>query len=120
MIRGETTAGELAARCTARRSNGTPCRAPAIRGGTVCQAHGGSAPQVQAKARIRIMMAADVVAARLITIATSKRTKHADAIAAARDLLNRAGIAPEREQTPQRSEGTVLWEEFVQIYRVRT
>lgn len=43
-------------RCTAHRSDGTPCQAPAIRGGTVCQAHGGSAPAVRRRAEIRRMV----------------------------------------------------------------
>lgn len=38
-------------RCTATSSStGTRCRAYAIKGGTVCRMHGGSAPQVKAKA----------------------------------------------------------------------
>lgn len=36
-----------ARRCSARRTNGEPCRAFAIVGGTVCRAHGGAAPQVR-------------------------------------------------------------------------
>lgn len=38
-------------RCAGRRTNGEPCGAYAINGGTVCYAHGGRAPQVIAKAR---------------------------------------------------------------------
>jgi hypothetical protein len=73
---------------------------------------------VIAAAKLRIALAADAVAARLLSIALSKKTKHADAIAASRDLLNRAGIAQERNAT-QRGDGTVLWEEFVAVYRRR-
>lgn len=39
-----------AVRCSAKRTDGQPCKAWAIHGGTVCRAHGGSAPQVRAKA----------------------------------------------------------------------
>lgn len=39
-----------AKRCTAHRSNGQPCGNYAIRGGYVCMAHGGAAPQVRAAA----------------------------------------------------------------------
>lgn len=41
--------------CTATaHGSGERCRAPAIRGATVCQAHGGSAPQVRAAAQRRL------------------------------------------------------------------
>lgn len=43
-------------RCTARRSDGRPCQATAIKGGLVCLAHGGSAPQVQLAARRVVLM----------------------------------------------------------------
>lgn len=44
-----------ARQCTARaKATGTRCRAPAIRGGTVCIRHGGAAPQVRRKARERL------------------------------------------------------------------
>jgi hypothetical protein len=43
-------------RCTARRSDGQPCQATAIKGGLVCLAHGGSAPQVQLPARRVVLM----------------------------------------------------------------
>lgn len=46
-----------ARRCTARRSDGEPCRGWAIVGGTVCRAHGGAAPQVRAAARRRLLEA---------------------------------------------------------------
>lgn len=38
-----------ARRCTAKRSNGTPCSNYAMNGGLVCHAHGGLAKQVKAK-----------------------------------------------------------------------
>lgn len=42
-------------RCTAQRAGGRgPCRAWAIRGGTVCAVHGGRAPQVKAAAGRRL------------------------------------------------------------------
>lgn len=40
---------------TSRRK--TPCKLPPIRGGHVCQVHGGSAPQVRAKASQRLLEA---------------------------------------------------------------
>ena len=41
-----------------RSENLRPCRRWAIRGGTVCPKHGGSAPQVKAAARRRVQDAA--------------------------------------------------------------
>lgn len=41
--------------CSAKRTNGKPCQAYAITGGTVCWAHGGAAPQVRAAAHWRII-----------------------------------------------------------------
>lgn len=49
--------GDRPRRCRARRSNGQPCRAWAIRGGFVCRKHGGAAPQVRAKAEARVLAA---------------------------------------------------------------
>lgn len=41
--------------CGARKRNGEQCRAKPITGGTRCGKHGGAAPQVQAKARERVI-----------------------------------------------------------------
>jgi hypothetical protein len=43
-------------RCTGRRTNGEPCRAWAIHGGSVCWTHGGAAPQVRLAAMDRLEM----------------------------------------------------------------
>jgi hypothetical protein len=40
--------------CTASRTDGTPCKKQAIHGGTVCDTHGGSAPQVRKAANRRL------------------------------------------------------------------
>ena len=40
--------------CTARKTNGEPCRAFRVRGTTVCRTHGGLAPQVKAKGQQRV------------------------------------------------------------------
>jgi hypothetical protein len=47
-----------ARRCRANRTNGEPCKAYAIVGGTVCMAHGGSAPQVRSAAYVAQVEAA--------------------------------------------------------------
>lgn len=41
-------------RCTALTTKGQPCRAYAVRGATVCRAHGAAAPQVRAAAAARV------------------------------------------------------------------
>src|SRR5262252_6166573 len=110
----------MAVICSAHRTNGAPCKAYAITGGNVCNKHGGSAPQVIAAAKLRLALAADAVAERLVKIALSKQTRDSDVIAAAKDLLDRAGLRAEREASTSSNDGTVLWEEFVQIYRMRT
>lgn len=81
-------------KCTANRTNGTPCERWAIAGGTVCPAHGGRAPQVKRKARQRIEEAADRMARRVLRIADSDDVPPAVALAAARDALDRAGLRP--------------------------
>lgn len=44
-------------RCRAHRSNGEPCRKYAVIGATVCDRHGGRAPQVKAAAARRVSLA---------------------------------------------------------------
>jgi hypothetical protein len=101
--------------CTAKRT--TPCKAHAIHGGHVCRVHGGAAPQVVAAAKLRLALAADAVAERLVTIALSKRTRDSDVIAAAKDLLDRAGVRAEKPANERVNDGTVLWEEFIAVHR---
>lgn len=53
------TQDELASRrlCVAHHRDGTPCRAWAIKGGTVCWTHGGRTPSIKNAARRRVMAA---------------------------------------------------------------
>jgi hypothetical protein len=90
-------------------------------GGMVCRVHGGSAPQVIAAARRRLLMAADPAAARLVQIALNEATEPKDAIVAIRELLNRAGVTsqPPDDAATGSNDGTVLWEEFVALHRMR-
>jgi hypothetical protein len=61
-------------RCRARTSSGRPCRAHPIRGGTVCVAHGGAAPQVRQAAERRLeVRRVEVEAARLMGSAGEDR-----------------------------------------------
>jgi hypothetical protein len=90
----------------------------ALAGASVCRVHGGSAPQVLAAARRRLLAACDPAAARLDAIARSKKSENRDAIAAAREILDRAGLLAERPgDATSAGNGTVLWEEFVALHR---
>lgn len=64
--------GDRPRRCRARRKNGERCKAWAIRGGFVCRAHGGAAPQVRAKAQQRAR------AAEIYREVVAKRQRRAD------------------------------------------
>jgi hypothetical protein len=44
-------------KCTATNRAGQPCGKYSMRGGTVCRAHGGAAPQTQAKAQAMVELA---------------------------------------------------------------
>lgn len=83
--------------------------------------HGGSAPQVIAAARMRILQAADPAAARLVSIALARgRDKNVEpqqSLVAIRELLNRAGITAAPQVNTGGDSGQVLWEEFIQIHR---
>lgn len=79
--------------CTAHRSDGQPCGAAAIAGGTVCRLHGGSAPQVRDAARQRLLKLVDPALGRLdqlIRVSEDERI----VLAAVREVLTRAGIDP--------------------------
>lgn len=79
-------------RCTRIKLNGDQCGNAAIRGGTVCRFHGGSAPQVRAKAQVRNLMAADKLMAALLKIALDERQPALTRLVAIRDGLDRAGL----------------------------
>jgi hypothetical protein len=78
--------------CSARRQDGKPCGRWAIRGGTMCGVHGGSAPQVRAAARRRYKQASDAVAAKEIGIALDGPPDSPVTLAAIKDCQDRAGI----------------------------
>lgn len=75
--------------CSARRSNGEPCKRPPIRGGTVCASHGGRAPAVRAAADRRL---AEAEATREVARMTDARgpLRLPDVY---RELLSTAGAA---------------------------
>jgi hypothetical protein len=99
-------------RCTAHRRNGDQCRNSAIKGATVCRVHGGSAPQVQRAAAVRLLMAADSVAGELVRIALSKKAADGVKVQAILGVLDRAGLSARQEITIEAKVET--WETRVQ------
>lgn len=83
--------GEM--RCAAHRTNGEPCGNYPMRGSNVCRKHGGATKAARERAQIRILTAADPAAAKLLQLMTSKKVPPQVQLAAARDLLDRAGMA---------------------------
>ena len=83
--------------CKARRKNGEPCRNPPMLGSTVCRMHGGAAPQVKRRAQQRILEASDQAAYRLVQMMQDTKIPPAVQLAAARDLLDRAGLGAKQE-----------------------
>lgn len=67
------------------------CRAYAIKGGTVCVYHGGSAPQVRAAAQRVLLAAVDPALAELVTLARSAESESVR-LQAVRDILDRVGL----------------------------
>jgi hypothetical protein len=96
--------------CTAHRTDGEPCLGLAIRGAVVCTVHGGSAPQVKRSAEQRIRDLVDPSLNRIQkTIADDANPQLA--LAAARDILDRAGYkATEKIQSDGR---TIIEIEYV-------
>lgn len=82
--------------CTAKTTSGEPCKAPAIRGGRVCQAHGGQAPQVRAAAAARIERLVDPAISTLREMML-RGDSHTVRLKAAESVLDRAGIVAEKE-----------------------
>jgi len=77
--------------CTARRQDGKPCGRWAIRGGNVCRVHGGAAPQVLARARERLTLAADAMARNLLGLADTADSESVR-LAATNSALDRTGL----------------------------
>lgn len=74
-----------------------PCLARPMRGGVVCQTHGGLIPQVREAARRVLEQASEVVAIRLVGLTDTEdengtAIEHKNRITAANSVLDRAGI----------------------------
>ncbi|QGJ92760.1 hypothetical protein QDA04_gp90 [Microbacterium phage Megan] len=79
--------------CTARSSqSGKRCRRHAIKGGTVCATHGGSAPKVKERARLRLAALVDPAITTLAREMTTAANSN-DRQRAANSILDRAGLS---------------------------
>jgi hypothetical protein len=97
--------------CSAHRTNGEPCKRAPINGGAVCIMHGGKAPQVKAKAEDRIREMVDPALNRLLKLIDSEQD--ATALAAVKDILDRAGYKqPERQQISGPDGGPIQTEDM--------
>lgn len=93
-----------ARQCTAKaKGTGKRCGRYAIAGGTVCITHGGSAPQVKRKAKLRLLELVDPAITKLQQIMESGESDQVK-LAAAKDILDRAGV-------PRQTEATVMVED---------
>lgn len=86
-------------RCVAHRMNGKQCKHAAMNGTTVCQTHGGRAPQVVNRARIRIAEATDKAAKGLLDLATDTTIPEGVRLSAIKDILDRGGLGAKQEIT---------------------
>lgn len=85
--------GDHPRRCVAtNHKTGERCQNYAIKGGSVCRYHGGAVKRVKERARLRILEAADPAAAKLVELMKNHRVPPQVQLAAARDLLDRAGL----------------------------
>jgi hypothetical protein len=80
--------------CSAKRTNGEPCKGLAMDGQKVCRVHGGSAPQTMAAAKLRLAALVDPAIDVLAYAMKQKAKQLPSAITAARDALDRAGHKP--------------------------
>ena len=79
-------------RCVAHRRNGKQCKHAAMYGTTVCQTHGGRAPQVKMKAKQRLEEATDKNARYLLEMCADTMIPEGVRLAAIRDALDRGGL----------------------------
>ena len=87
-------------RCTAHsKRSGEQCGQIAIRGGRVCQSHGGRAPQVKMAAEARIQALVDPAITELTVLIRSADSDSVK-LSAIKDVLDRAGYKPtEKRET---------------------
>lgn len=91
IVQGKTTTYKGNQCGATSKQSGKRCQRPAIPGGTVCKLHGGGAPQVIRKARLRLQELVDPAIATLAReMATADKSN--DRQRAANSILDRAGV----------------------------
>lgn len=85
-------AGPEVIRCVGHKKNGGRCKHSALKGSKVCAYHGGRAPQVQARAKIRIQEATDKAARGLLDMASDTTIPEGVRLSAIKDILDRGGL----------------------------
>lgn len=89
-----TTAAPHIIRCVGHyKTTGERCRSEAIGGGTVCRKHGGAAEHVVRAAAVRIQMAADEAAKRMVEWLNDPSVDMRERVKIAQDIQDRAGLA---------------------------
>jgi hypothetical protein len=101
-------------RCRARAvSTGERCGNPAIPGAVVCRYHGGAAPQVRAKAQLRLVELIDPAIATLAREMTTAKNS-GDRQRAANSLLDRAGV-PRRTEVDHGAAQALLMDRIQEV-----
>jgi hypothetical protein len=95
------------------KRSGERCQKPAMNGTTVCRNHGGAAPQVKAKARVRLEEAADRMAKQLLGIAEGAESE-AVKLAAVKHVLAVAGISEKHALELSAAQPLQPWEQLVE------
>jgi hypothetical protein len=89
----ENVAGPEIVRCVGHKKNGNRCKHAALNGANVCAYHGGRAPQVQQRAKVRIQMATEMAAKELLGMAADTSIPEGVRLSAIKDILDRGGLS---------------------------
>lgn len=100
--------------CTAHTSSGAKCKMARVPGATVCRYHGGAAPQVQRKARLRL---AELIDPAIATLARemANADRSSDKQRAANSILDRAGVPRTSAQVDQDTARQMLIERIHEL-----
>lgn len=79
-------------KCVGHNNRGLPCGKDPIKGARVCRTHGGSAPQVKRKAKLRLLEMVDPALARLMAELDNGDAKPAERLRAVENVLDRVGL----------------------------